>query len=203
MMDHVLRQTKDRLFIPVAEIVGEHVSPLAITLVAGGVGVLAAIAAWQGLYGIGLGLWLLNRLLDGLDGAVARSSGRQTELGGYLDILIDFVMYTIIPLGLALHQPSVRLLGALAFMFGTFYVNAVALLYLSAILEQRRQGAKQRAELTTIAMPPGIVEGAEAIIFFTLFFLLPGQLEFLFVLMGLMVIATTLQHVIWATRHLK
>jgi len=202
MMDHILRQAKDAMLKPLAEMIGHRVNPITITLAAGSVGLLTAAAALQGNYPLGLALWLGNRLLDGLDGAVARICDKQSDLGGYIDTLVDFAMYTIIPFALVMHQPSLDLLVILAFLLGTFYVNAAAFLYLSAILEQRRQGAKQRDELTTITMPRGIIEGTEAIIFFSLFFLLPSQLGLLFLVLGVMVIATTMQHILWSVRNL-
>jgi phosphatidylglycerophosphate synthase len=202
MIDHVLRRAKDALLTPIAESVGDKISPMKITLLASSVGALAAVAGWQGAYLLGLALWLINRFLDGMDGAVARICNRQTELGGYIDTLTDFAMYTIIPFGLVLHQPRLDLMMALAFLLGTFYINAAAFLYLAAILEQRNQGAKQRGELTTIVMPRGIIEGTEAIIFYSLFFLFPEHLLWLFLALGLLVIATTVQHIIWSVNHL-
>jgi phosphatidylglycerophosphate synthase len=203
MMDDALRRAKDALLTPLAKIIGDSVSPTRITLAAGGVALLSAIAAQQGQYGLGLALWYSNRFLDGLDGVVARVSGQQSDLGGYVDTLVDFATYTIIPFGLALREPRLELLMVLAFLFGAFYINAAAFLYLSAILERRQQGAKQRGELTTITMPRGIIEGTEAIVFFTLFFLLPDHLQLLFLLLGSLVLATTLQHLIWAMRNLR
>ncbi len=47
---------------------------------------------------------LLNRLADGLDGAVARLS-RPTDRGAFLDITLDFLFYASIPLGFALAEP--------------------------------------------------------------------------------------------------
>ncbi|HRL13862.1 MAG TPA: CDP-alcohol phosphatidyltransferase family protein [Aggregatilineales bacterium] len=203
MMDNTLRRVKDVVYAPVARRIGSTLKPTTITLIAGGVGLLAAVAAWQGMYGVGLILWWLNRALDGLDGAVARASGQQSDLGGYIDTLVDFAMYSVIPVGLALHAPTVELLLALAFMLATFYINAAAFLYLSAILERRRLGAKQRGELTTIHMPKGLIEGVETVIFYSLFFVLPQFLGTLFVILGVLVIFTTLQHVVWASRNLR
>ena len=102
-----------------------------------------------------------------------------------------------------MRQPSIELLMVLAFLLGSFYVNAAAFLYLSAILEQRKQGAKERGEATTITMPRGIIEGTEAIIFFSLFFLLPNQIIILFLILGFLVVATTFQHILWAARNLR
>lgn len=203
MIDDVLRRLKDTVYEPLARQVGQAVSPITITLIGGGVGVLASLAAWQGWYGIGLGLWLLNRAFDGLDGAVARLNQTQSDLGGYIDTLTDFAIYTLIPLGLALSLHETPVYIALSIMIGAFYINAAAFLYLSAILERRSLGAKQRGELTTIHMPKGLVEGFESIVFYILFFLFPQALGTLFLIFGALVVMTTLQHVVWSTKNLK
>ncbi|MEC8546359.1 MAG: CDP-alcohol phosphatidyltransferase family protein, partial [Pseudomonadota bacterium] len=43
-------------------------------------------------------LLALNRLADGLDGAVARAQ-TPSELGAYLDIVSDFVLWGLLPIG--------------------------------------------------------------------------------------------------------
>lgn len=205
MIDETLRQTKDEIFIPFARAIGDKVHPIQITLLGGGVGLLSALAGLQGNYTLGLVLWLGNRFLDGLDGAVARACGKQSDLGGYLDTLTDFVMYTLVPFALVMHNPAMDSLIMLGFLLGTFYINSAAFLYLSAILERRNQttGLQHTKKLTTIVMPRGIIEGTEAILFYSLFFVFPGQLTVLFGLLGLLVIATSIQHIIWASRNLK
>lgn len=203
MIDDMMRKTKDVVLEPVVKLIGDNISPMAITLSAGAIGLIAALAGWQGSYTIGLVFWLGNRFLDGLDGAVARARGKQSDFGGYIDTLVDFAMYTIIPFGLVMHDPQMDRLIVLAFLFGTFYINAAAFLYLSAILERRNQGAKQGGELTSITMPRGIIEGTEAIIIFCLFFLLPKHLTLLLGILGILVIATTVQHIIWSMRNLN
>jgi phosphatidylglycerophosphate synthase len=81
--------------------------------------------------------WVLNRLCDGLDGIVARVSGRQTDFGGYLDIGIDFTIYALIPVALAWSQQSLQLMTLVALMEGTYFVNAALLFQAAAISEKR------------------------------------------------------------------
>ena len=202
MMDHALRKVKDDMYLPIAREVGKSFSPLTITLAAGLVGVGAALAGCQGQFTLGLALWLFNRILDGLDGAVARATGRQSDFGGFLDTLVDFTLYTIIPVGLALRDPQLPILFALIYFLGACYINAGAFLYLSAILERRNLGAKKRGELTSVHMPRGIIEGTEAILFFSAFFLFPNSLVFLFALLATLVLATAARHLVWAARNL-
>ena len=48
---------------------------------------------------------LLNRLCDGLDGALARQT-TISNVGGYLDIVLDFIFYSAIIFAFALAQPE-------------------------------------------------------------------------------------------------
>ncbi|TFG09929.1 CDP-alcohol phosphatidyltransferase family protein [Candidatus Thorarchaeota archaeon] len=50
-------------------------------------------------------------VLDGLDGAIARLSGRSSDMGAFLDSVIDKVSEGIILLSIALHLQGVELFG--------------------------------------------------------------------------------------------
>jgi phosphatidylglycerophosphate synthase len=68
-------------------------------------GLAAAIAIALGAFAIGLFLFLLSRIADGLDGAVARAT-TPTDQDGFLDIALDFFVYAAIPLAFAVYDPS-------------------------------------------------------------------------------------------------
>ncbi len=159
------------------------------------------MALWQQAYPVGLVLWFLNRVFDGLDGTVARARGAQSDFGGYLDIIVDFVVYALIPVGLALGQPSNAVILSLVFLLCTYYVNAASWMYLAAILEKRNLSRGDK--LTTITMPTGIIGGTETILFYTVFILFPVHLVWLFSLMGLLILFTIMQRLVWAARHLS
>ncbi len=200
MIDHLLRRPKERVLAPVARQIGQRIHPTALTLAAFGAGLGAAVALWQGATLAGLLLWGLNRTLDGLDGTVARATNTQSDWGGYLDIMLDTVIYALIPLALALQTPSTALFVALALLLLSFYINAVSWTYLAAVLEKRQAGAKAQGELTSVTMPTGLIEGAETVVFFTLFILFPAALVGLFGLMAALVSLNILQRLIWAAR---
>ena len=75
-------------------------------------GFVVGMAAWGALaaraYALAAALILGNRLADGLDGAVARRNGL-TDLGGYLDIVLDFFFYAGVPFFFAVGQPDAAL----------------------------------------------------------------------------------------------
>lgn len=201
MLDHVLRGYKDRLLRPLAVALG-RVSPNAITLLALVIGLTAAVLAARQMYVLALALWLVNRILDGLDGMLARTTWQQSDFGGYLDIVADFVVYAALPIGLFLGRATADLGISLALLLGSFYVNAASWMYLSAILEKRRAGAGVRGELTTVTMPAGLVGGTETILFYAAFLIWPGALPWLFLTMAGLVLLGVIQRLGWARRHL-
>jgi phosphatidylglycerophosphate synthase len=202
VFDHLLRGFKDRLLAPLATLF-RGVSPNIISVVALLFGLGAALAAWRGAFGAGLALWIANRVTDGLDGTVARQSERQSDFGGYLDILLDFVVYAAIPVGFAIGSRVPSVLGSATILEGAFFVNACSWMYLSAVLEKRQSGAQSRGELTTVTMPPALVAGFETIVFYALFFLFPDRLTILFTIMAAMVGVNIVQRLVWARKVLQ
>lgn len=202
MFDDILRALKDRLFEPIARAIGPVPRPDWITGIAFVFGIAAAFEASQRGTRVALALWLANRFFDGLDGTAARVHGLQSDLGGYLDILLDFVVYAAIPIGLAVGYPSRDVAFSGLMLMGSYFVNAASWMYLSAILEKRSAGATATMELTTVTMPPAIIAGTETVIFFTLFLLLPDHLVTLFSVMAALVCVGIVQRMIWASSHL-
>lgn len=199
MFDEQLRGVKDGVFDPLAQLL-QSVSPWFFSAAGLLVGLMAATALWQQQYALGFGLWFLNRVFDGLDGAVARQCGKQSDFGGYLDIIVDFVVYAAIPAGLAVGRGETAVFLALIFLLSSFYVNGASWMYLAAILEKRKLAHSNR--LTTITMPTGLIGGVETIIFYTAFMFFPSYLVWLFSLMGLLVLLTIGQRLVWAWGHL-
>jgi phosphatidylserine synthase len=199
VFDHLLRGVKDRVLAPLAMLL-RGVPPNLITVLALLIGLGAAVAAAQAAFTVGLTLWLANRIADGLDGTVARVAERQTDFGGYLDILLDFVVYAAIPVGFAFSSADRGVLVWAVALEGAFFVNACSWMYLSAVLEKRASGARATGELTTVTMPPALVAGFETVVFYSLFFLFPDRLAVLFGLMTTLVGINVIQRLLWSRR---
>jgi phosphatidylglycerophosphate synthase len=116
---------------------------------------------------VALGLWLANRLLDGLDGAVARA-GTPTDAGGFLDIVADFSVYAGIIVGLAVAEPGARL--ACVALLTAYYISGTAFLALSSLAERRSQRLGDNRSLRFVG---GLAEGTETIAVYVLLFVLP------------------------------
>ena len=202
MLDKTLRFPKEKVLEPLARGPFKKVSPNTITLTACAVSLAAGAAAWQNYYGVALGLWYLNRILDGLDGTVARVNNKQSDFGGYLDIVLDMVAYVSIPLGLAFSINQMDVFISLTLLFASFYINSAAWMMLAANLEKRKTGAKQTNEMTSVTMPTAIIEGLEAVVIYSLFLIFPQYLSFWFSLLAILVLSSAVLQVFWAYRHM-
>lgn len=133
-----------------------------------GLGGAAAIAL--GHLGWGLALILANRLLDGLDGAVARVRG-PSDLGGYFDIVSDFAFYVSVPVGFGLLDPA-NTLPALV-LVASFVLTGVSFLAFAVIAATR--GATTEAHgRKSFFYSTGLAEGTETIAVFIAMCLWPA-----------------------------
>jgi phosphatidylglycerophosphate synthase len=200
MFDESLRRIKDQLGAPLAMRMG-RVSPTLVSAFTLAVGLVAVFSAAHRLYLLSLGFWLLNRTLDGLDGLLARTHNRQSDLGGYVDILADFAIYALLPIGIVAGARSEENYRALAFMLAVFYVNAASWMYLAAILE--KLNVRRADTQTTVVMPAGIIGGFETIVAYGVFLLFPVDITILFFIFSGLVIITILQRLTWAYQKLE
>lgn len=182
---------------PLVMVCARHVNPFFVTWLSFLAGVASAIMCYLGMFPWALGLWILGRILDGLDGAIARAADTQSDFGGYLDMVLDTFVYTAVPLGIALGSMEPSALIACAVLLGAFYINLGSWMYLSALLEKRRASAEAA---TSIFMPTGFVEGSETVIFYILFLLFPEYAVVLFAAMAGLTIATAIQRLAAARR---
>lgn len=203
MLDRSLRPVKDRLLEPAAALIARRMSADVVTGTSLTTSLVAAGLAASGRYWIGLAAWLVGRVLDGLDGPVARRRGEASDLGGYLDMLADTVGYAAVPVGVAVGVDDRSTWVAVAVLLGLFFVNAISWSYLAAVLEKRGAGAATTGEATTITMPPALIEGSETVVLFSLFVALPGWASWIFALMAALVAVNVAQRLAWAGRALR
>lgn len=177
MLDPLLR----RLVNPPLERAGgwlasRGVRANAATVAGLGVGLLAVpLLAYQH-YWLALLAILLNRLADGLDGAIARRLG-PTAFGGYLDIVCDMLFYAAIPLGFALARPENAVWAAL--LLAAFVATSTSFLGRAIMAAQRGERDDGARGQKAFFYAAGVVEGSETIIAFVLFCLFPQSFAWL------------------------
>jgi phosphatidylglycerophosphate synthase len=197
VLDDRLRIVKNRVLRPIAE-AATPVPPIVLTVCSLLCCVSAGLAAWRQLTVLSVALWLIGRLLDGLDGPVARLTNTASDLGGYLDLMADVVGYAAVPLGLAAGQASVKSWTWCAVLIATFYVNTMSWTLLSALFDR---SSGERSE-STFHMPTALVEGFETIVLFTIMLAVPSKSHLVFALMAAGVTISIVQRVLWALRNL-
>lgn len=156
---------------PARWLAGRGVSADQITLAGFGAGLLAIPCIIAGAYTAGLGFILLNRLMDGLDGAVARISGA-SDRGAFLDIALDFMFYALIPLAFAFAEPEANALPA-ALLITAFIGTGSSFLAFSTIAAKRGLKAESFPK-KGIYYLGGLTEGAETIALFIVMCLFPA-----------------------------
>ena len=133
------------------------------TLAGFGFGMIAAILIAFGFTALAILPILLNRALDGVDGALARMSG-PTERGAFLDISLDFVFYAAIPLAFAAQAPEQNALAA-AVLLAAFVATGTSFLAFAVMAEKR--GLKSTAYPSkSFYYLGGLTEGTETILCF-------------------------------------
>lgn len=201
MLDAVLRPVIDRpLKTAGAELARRGFSANAVTATGLAAGLLCAGAVAMQWYGTALALLVLNRVLDGLDGAVARATA-PTDSGGYLDIVVDYVFYAGVPLAFAVVDPARNALPAAALLAG-FCLTATGFLAFAIIaakrgLESDAQGRKSFFYST------GLVEGSETIMFFVLMMLMPIWFPYIAWLFAVLCVVTAVQRTLLAMKVFK
>ena len=144
----------------------------AVTLAGFCVGIGAAVAIVLAAPLLGLVLLLLSRLLDGLDGSVARLT-TPTDRGAFLDITLDFLFYASIPLAFAVSDPAHKALPA-AVLLAAFIGTGSSFLAFAVLAERR--GLKSEAyPAKGIFYLGGLTEGTETLLCFALMCLWPAH----------------------------
>ena len=172
MLDTVMRPLINRPLNAAGLILARRgVSADAVTFAGLLLGLLAALAIAREAFIAGFVLIICNRIIDGLDGAVARAS-KPTDRGGYLDIVVDYVFYASVPLAFAIASPAANALPAAA-LLASFCLTGASFLAFATIAAKRRLESEAHGR-KSFFYSTGIVEGTETIIFFLLMAALPG-----------------------------
>lgn len=201
MQDAFLRRQKDRLLTPVAGPAFASIHPNTVSVIALVIGLVSVAAILLQQYWVGLVFWGLNRVMDGLDGVIARVHQKQSDFGGYLDLFLDFIIYLAVPVAFIAALPTTANLWAGILLLTAYVLNTISWTTLAALLEKRQHQTTNR--LTSMEMPTGLIEGAETIVFYILFYVLPNHLALLFTAMALLVFYTAWQRVWWAYQNLR
>ena len=199
MFDIRLRSLKDGIFEPFCPHIPNIITPFQVTAAALVAGLLSCYFASRNFIRTSLSFWFLNRALDCLDGALARHRESASDLGGFLDLLGDFVVYSLLPIAITSGQVGdSSQWQAVAVLEATFHLNNFVLFYIAAIAEKKASaGGNRSKELTSLMMKPALIEGMESALFFTAMLAYPEYIRVWSYSMAGLVLIGTAQRVVW------
>jgi len=195
MFDSRLQPIVRRALAPAAaRLARAGVKADAVTLGGFALGALAALAVSFGAYRTALILIALNRLADGLDGALARRLG-PTDRGAFLDIALDFFFCALIPFGFAVADPQRNALAAATLLLA-FVGTGSSFLAFAAVAAARGLKAPNYPHKGVYYLG-GLTEGAETIALFVAMCLWPAAFPALACAFAALCFVTTLTRWRW------
>lgn len=175
-------------------------SPNTVTLAGFCIGLGAFAALYFQTYPLAAALIALNRIFDGLDGALARQSGRVSDLGGFLDIVTDFIFYAGTVFFFAAGQPETAL--AAAFLIFSFTGSGASFLGY-AVIAAKRGATSEKQGKKSFFYVAGLAEGTETVFVLLLICFLPQYFSLIAVLFGILCWLTALGRIFQAFRDFR
>lgn len=192
--------TRKILDIPARLLVRVGVSADQVTVAGFLIGLLAVPFLAFEYYTMALIAILLNRLCDGLDGAVARRT-QLTDAGGFLDIVLDFIFYSAVVFGFLLAAPEQNAVAA-GVLLVTFMGTGATFLAFASVAGKR--GIENPAYPNkSLHYMGGLTEGFETILAFVAFCLWPQHFVVLAYVFAAACWVTAITRIIVGYRTLK
>lgn len=192
--------TRAVLDVPARLLVRLGVTADQVTVVGFVVGLLAVPLLAFEYYTLALILILLNRLADGLDGAVARRT-QLTDAGGYIDIVLDFIFYSAVVFGFLLASPEQNAVAAGVLLVTFMGTGATFLAFASVAGKQGIENPSYPNK--SLHYMGGLTEGFETILAFVAFCLWPQQFAFLAYVFATLCWITAITRIVAGYRTLK
>lgn len=204
----IRRALEPRLARIAAHLDRPAITPDRITMAGLGIGLGSAATAAAGWWWPALGLWLLSRICDGLDGPLARRRRAATDArdsgqaGGFLDISADFIVYGATVAGVGIGAVATYGVAWLPFLLVmlAYYINGAAFLAFSSIAERTGRRLDDGRSLSFLG---GLAEGAETILVHSLWLILPAQAALIAAVWAGIVGISAVQRVVVGYRSLR
>ncbi len=198
MLDDPFRRALPRLTQPLIRAYQRlGLTPNQVTGLGFAVACAAAVAVAQGALLAALALWWLSRLFDGTDGILARATGRSSDFGSYLDILLDMAAYSSMLFGFDARFPELH--PRWMAMLGLYVLCIASALALGSLEQQRQLPPRDERGLRLGA---GLAEGGETGLAYSAFLLFPGALPLTTALWIGLLVSTVVSRSLLARRRL-
>ena len=188
MFDRQIQKYTQKPLQYIAKLFLKFISPNHMTLIGFSFGVLMCLFIIIDQYLMAIIFLFLNRLADGLDGTMARLQ-TPTPLGGYLDIVLDFLIYSGFVLSFGVTEQN-NTLTSMILLF-CYIGTGSTFLAKAAILPSLTNQNLNEEIPKSFHYAVGLVEGTETIVFMVLCLLFPNlfiYFSFIFIILCLITI---------------
>ena len=197
MFDHRIQKFTQKPLVLIAKIIIKLIKPNHMTILGFILGLLMCVLVFFQFYLTALILLVLNRLCDGLDGTMARLT-IPSPLGGYLDIVFDFTIYSGFVLAFGLSNSNYTIISmVLLFLYigtGTTFLARAAI---QTQLDKIPESSDSKKELPkSFYYSSGLIEGTETTIFMILCLLLPNFYIFISIIFGILCLITFVSRIV-------
>ena len=170
-----------------------------ITLFGFILGIFSFIFLSLGMIYIALLFFILNRIFDGIDGTLARLS-KPTDLGGFYDIISDFFIYALLPLGFIFFDKNNFLSMSLLL---TSFIGTCSTFLTTAWIFEKKKIQIEKLSKKSFYYSEGLIEGTETIFLFILMFIFYEAASFIAWIFGVLCFITALIRVIKVSKILN
>ena len=188
MFDRQVQKYTQKPLQYIAKLFLKFISPNHMTLIGFSFGLLMCLSIIIDQYLLAVIFLFLNRLSDGLDGVMARLQ-TPTPLGGYLDIVLDFLIYGGFVLSFGITEYNNTLLSMI--LLFCYIGTGSTFLAKAAILPSLTNQNLNEEIPKSFHYAVGLVEGTETIVFMVLCLLFPNlyiYFSFIFIILCLITI---------------
>ena len=197
MFDRRIQKFTQKPLVLIAKIIVKLIKPNHMTILGFILGLLMCVLVFFQFYLTALILLVLNRLCDGLDGTMARLT-IPSPLGGYLDIVFDFTIYSGFVLAFGLSNSNYTIISmVLLFLYigtGTTFLARAAI---QTQLDKIPESSDSKKELPkSFYYSSGLIEGTETTIFMVLCLLLPNFYIFISIIFGILCLITFVSRIV-------
>lgn len=194
----------NKIFKPILDVSAKkllkfNVTPNSITFIGFFFGVFCFYSIVNAMFFYAFIFLFLNRLCDGLDGALARLIG-ETDIGAFYDIVLDFLFYSLFPISFIFL--NIENAYSICFLLLSFVATQTTFLASAWIIEKNKMLILENQKKSFFYIG-GITEGFETILCFVMMLLFYEYINYIAYIFGILCWITFITRVISITKLLK
>ena len=196
---HLHKILKPILEISAKKLLKFNISPNSITFIGFFCGICCFYYIINAMFLNAFVFLCLNRICDGLDGALARLIG-ETDIGAFYDIVLDFLFYTLFPLSFIFLD--IKNSYSICFLLFSFVATQTTFLASAWIIEKNNLSISD-GQKKSFFYVGGITEGFETIVCFMMMLFLNEFVNYIAYIFGILCWITFITRVLFIRKLLK